>query len=1218
MRELKTFIIIVICCVTSTKFFAGNFVSVKDYIRNDVFSQSVINDLQFKRITGNDGLECIEMQSIYQGSDGYRWIGTAFGPFRYDGYQFKSFSNNQKKEKILTSNNIVNISDDGRGNIWVGTNYGLNRIDKRTWKIRKYYFNEYSNCNTIDCMLHTKGGITWLATDGGLYRYDKVKDRFVFYVKSNHNTIIPHCSIKSIVEDAKGNLWIGTWDAGLFRYEVHRGEWSKIPMMDNNNSAQCLLFDKSGKLWIGTWGHGMYVLKNPYDKNGKYKYVKFSSDGKDNNLNSSFIYSLIEEEKSNSIWAGTSSGLSIFTNDLQNIKPFINYPSSSHQTELYMKRGVTSLTKDKGGRIWMCGIGAGAISTSTRSKYFNSYSPTPPITSDIIQCVSPDGNNGVWIGFYNIGLVHLDLHTGKTTLWKNIQKSQSFKINDILTISYNKNGDMFIGTRHKGIFVYRKNGKAFNFTHKNTKWLPNDCVYSIRENSKGQMIIGTYSGLCCFLPDNSGLVVKKVGKIDVDKSYIFDVNAIDDNEYLLSTNNKGIIRIKGDIMKPESMKAELYNHAYYNERKFDLRNILKTLVDKNGRIWACSQESGLLEFDKNIKAFRFVNDIYSIPGNIVSNIENDNNGNLWVATNHGIVRLHVYEDMSKASSRVFTKLDGLPSNYFGTSVSCRLSDGRVVFGDVSNVAVLTSNNIRESGNEGSVYITGIKIYNQPLEEFEDEIRQHITELMPPYIQKMTLEPDQNDFTIEFSTLSYDNPQGARFAYMLEGFDKEWKNVDNGQHSAYYSNLPSGTYKFRIKATDDRGIWSNKEMTISIVILPPLWLRWWAYLIYLVAAVIIVYYLYRNVQNREKQRREIILAKKDSENIKELNHKNLQFFKNITHDLMTPLTIISASVDEMNLKQKSNDLNVIKSNVNRLISLLQQMLTFRMAETEKEDKAKMPEIIGEAEIFDSEYEEDEEENGNAKAHILLVEDNAELLSVITRLFEREYVVTTSVNGKEALEIVANDNTIDIIVSDITMPVMDGLELTKSIKNNIETSHIPVLLLTAKRSEEDMTKAYNVGADAYVTKPFNTSLLDARIRNLLRSKASMAYNFKKKMNVDVKDIGFGNIDGDFINKVIDIVKKHISDYEFDQQVLANEMGMSRSTLYKKLNSLTDMNTPTFIRNVRMKAAMNIIEENPNIRISDLAYAVGYNSLKYFSYSFKKEFGVIPSAYIDNKKK
>ncbi len=247
-------------------------------------------------------------------------------------------------------------------------------------------------------------------------------------------------------------------------------------------------------------------------------------------------------------------------------------------------------------------------------------------------------------------------------------------------------------------------------------------------------------------------------------------------------------------------------------------------------------------------------------------------------------------------------------------------------------------------------------------------------------------------------------------------------------------------------------------------------------------------------------------------------------------------------------------------------------------------------------------------------VLVVEDNEEILSVINRLLNKDYQVFTATNGKKALSVLKNNN-VDVIVSDIMMPEMDGIELCKKLKSDIEYSHIPIVLLTAKNDPSDRAEAYESGADAFISKPFSINVLHARIKNLLTRQDRIARDFKSQLVFEIKDLNFTSLDEEFLQKAIDCVNSHLSNSDFDQQQFAKEMSVSKSTLYNKLRTLTGLNTSAFITNIRLKAACQIMNQNRTIRISDLAYDVGFNDPKYFSSCFKKEFKMRPTEYIES---
>ena len=249
-------------------------------------------------------------------------------------------------------------------------------------------------------------------------------------------------------------------------------------------------------------------------------------------------------------------------------------------------------------------------------------------------------------------------------------------------------------------------------------------------------------------------------------------------------------------------------------------------------------------------------------------------------------------------------------------------------------------------------------------------------------------------------------------------------------------------------------------------------------------------------------------------------------------------------------------------------------------------------------------------------ILVVEDNVELLLMMRHLLSRKYKVVTARNGKEAVDEIQKTE-LDLIISDVMMPMMDGYELVKYVKNSSDYCHLPIILLTAKTQENDKEEGLSIGADLYMTKPFKVKELQLRIDNLIENRQRITREFKQQTIEDVrtKSASMPSPDKEFLDKAIACVNKHMDDSDYDRESFASDMGMSSSSLYNKLRAVTGMNATSFIRDIRMKEACRLAKATPGIRVSDLAYSVGYKDPKYFATIFKKEFGMQPSEYIEN---
>ena len=271
----------------------------------------------------------------------------------------------------------------------------------------------------------------------------------------------------------------------------------------------------------------------------------------------------------------------------------------------------------------------------------------------------------------------------------------------------------------------------------------------------------------------------------------------------------------------------------------------------------------------------------------------------------------------------------------------------------------------------------------------------------------------------------------------------------------------------------------------------------------------------------------------------------------------------------------------------------------------------------AQVPDANEEPDREVPADEDIYkLLIVEDNVELLMLMKQLLKPYYHVYVAGNGAEALKII-HEKELDLIISDVMMPEMNGYELTKAIKSDENYDHLPIILLTAKAQEDDIEEGLRAGADEYLKKPFRLSDLKLRIGNIIENRKRIQRDYSKKTMAETmqKKEKAPSPDEEFLSRALDLVYSHLEDESYDRDALASDMGTSTSTLYNKLRSITGLNVSSFIRDIRMKEASRIAEQSPDIRVSDLAYRVGFKDPRYFSTCFKKHFGVQPKEYLEN---
>ena len=1345
-------------------------------------TEEVIYNLKFKQLSAPHSLPTNEVQKVYQDRDGFIWFATRNGLCQYNGYETTLYKSNLYSPDLLTTNSITCLVDDNNNNLWIGTSEGLNVMDKRTGEIKKYKAPSISN-NVVSALCVTRDNTLWVGTDNGLCRYVPEKDTFVVCGDEFGDGRLRYVTIKSLLEDSDGDLWIGTWAQGLFRYSPSTDKVVVYPKINEQYSSHVIYEDSNKDIWVGSWGYGLFKLRNPKDMENVSYQSFLHENGDDSSLSDNIVYDIAEDINTHTLWVGTRSGLSILR--LDESSSFINYKSGKSDYRIPSDE-VNSIMRDSQKNMWIGAIGGGVLMADTRQPAFalhtlNFGDEDIPVTS--VRTLFADSDQNLWIGVGTYGLARREYVTGELKMYSHIPEFSGVKDLPSLfaVVQRKKSGDIWFGMYNGGIYVYRKGEKVKHLTTKNSAFLTSDCVSALYEDYEGNCWVGTRGGIGVRLSDGTDYRFETMNfndSLSAGWIYVRDIVQDMDNSVWLATSNFGVIHITGDVRQPSTLKYE--NYSFHN-RKLITNTVLCMHIDRFGRLWAGTEGGGLYLYNRSTGQFEEKTRTYSIPGDVIVSIEEDKSGNLWLGTVSGLVKIYVAVG-NDFSTRIYTSADGLQDNFIVNSSCSR--DGELFFGGHKGYNSFFPDKMEIPSQETNFLITDIKIFNHSFKNLPVELQQKISPVMPTYTSKIELPYKYNNFSIEFAALTYKNPELNRYAYRLQNFDRDWQYTDADRRFAYYNNLPSGTYTFQLKATNENGEWSGYVREFTVVVLPPFWATWWAYLLYMVLVLVIGVLIYRTIKKRILLQNALRLREMEKAKAEELNHAKLQFFTNITHELLTPLTIISATVDELKTQAPShNDLyTVMNSNIQRLIRLLQQILEFRKAETgnlklrvspgdlaafvrtgtesfkplvkkrkihfsllcdpesivgyfdiDKLDKI-MYNLLSNAAKYNKEdgfiqvtlsYDEEDREfvllrvkdNGKGisrekqatlfkrfyegdyrkfntigtgiglsltkdlvtlhggtisvesevdhgtefivripiersyydeeqiddevislrqtaidyedtpedviaevqelatKANsILLVEDNEELLNLMTKLLGREYNVFTAENGKEGIIVLENED-VDLIVSDIMMPEMDGIEFCKYVKGHLEISHIPVILLTAKNKEEDRAEAYEIGADAFISKPFNLTVLHARIRNLLKYKARMAHDFKNQIVFEVKDLNYTSLDEDFIQRAINCVNNHLEDPNFDQAQFADEMLTSKSTLYKKLKSLAGLNTSSFIRNVRLKAACRIMEEKGiNIRVSELAYAVGFNDPKYFSSCFKKEFGMLPSEYIE----
>lgn len=1350
-----------------------------------------VENLRFTPLAAFEDLPSEEVTQIIQDTQGYLWIATNSGFCRYDGYRVRTYKDNLLTPGLLPSNGIKCLTEDKQHRLWIGTNNGLSRFDLVTGQIEKVDDSRLSD-KVVSTLYTTSDGSVWIGMDKGLFRAVPGCDSLQMYQRLPGGDWLG--GVKTILEDSQGHIWFGTWANGYYRYDLHSDLFTPYPPLNPTNSVHVLFEDSRHTLWAGTWDYGLYRLEGADSPETVRPEAYRYNPQHPGSLSDDIVYCIQEDVSTHTLWVGTRSGLSILDLDRPQKDSFINYlPGDIHRPLPYNE--LNALIRDRSGMFWLGMMGGGVYAVNRSATSFPAYgleSVKQRLFSSSVRSLLIDSDETLWLGIGSYGLM-LQPKNEKEPLFYKDPKGlgpETPYLHTINCIMQRRNQPViWMGTWGNGVYIYDKKSKKTTILRPETHpYLADSYIFSLLEDRFHNVWIGGRNGLSVQKADGTGVDLREHPTTSNGnlRSYTFYALLETRDGTIWMGTNHGIVKATGDPSRPERMRFVSY---CVHTGRLPFEQVQCLHEDAQGRLWVGSEGGGLTLYDPEKDAFVSVNERYGLLADAVFSIQEDREGNLWLGSNSGLIRLTPSPDASSATSRIYTPTDGLCNTIFIRNASCTAPDGRLYFGGHNGYNCFDPAEVKETEIPPAVAITDLSVFNTSWNAMPPSKRSRISAVSPEFTEKIRLNYDQNNFSLEFSSLSFINPSKNTYAYRLDGYDTRWQYTGASNRVANYTSLPAGNYQFRLKGSNENGIWSDSERTLAIEILPPPWKTGWAYTLYLLVSLLSIAALYRTIRNRirEKQRRQLeSLEKAKSE---EINHAKLQFFTNITHEFMTPLTILSASLDELRLKAPENApyYTVMYDHINRLIRLIQQILEFRKAETghlklkvssgdvvafiRKEVEAFRPlmkkkrmhftlhtdrdtlpayfdsdkldkilyNLLSNASKYNKEegtieadvrlapdgsrlvfsvrdngpgiapeamkslfkrfYEGDyrrfnttgtgiglsltkdlvdlyggtirvESEEGKETTFIvvlpiareafspdqiderpawtdvagdpkppsdpqnplreaveeipttlentsgstlLLVEDNEDLLKLMLQLLSREYQVFTAVNGREAISIIQKED-IHLIVSDVMMPVMDGIELCKQIKGNPDICHIPILLLTAKNKEEDRIEAYESGADSFLSKPFNLSLLHARIRNLLRSRERTARDFKKQLVFEARELDYTSLDEDFLQRAIACVQQHLDDSSFDQQQFIEEMATSKSTLYKKLKSLTGLNTSAFIRNIRLKAACQIMEKKKRVRISEVAYAVGFNDPKYFSACFKKEFGLLPTEYLE----
>ena len=1321
-------------------------------------SGSKAQNIIFKHLSTDNGLSQVSVNSIYIDERGLVWIATRDGLNCYNGQEIQTFKAEKDSPNSLPSSTVLYVTGDRKGHLYVLTAGGVSeydlyaqrfktlihgRVDRIFYKEHLYmslknelfvYNASTANFDSFYRVADMAGSLTFLFVDSK-HRFWMGTERDGLYMLSAGKTLshpLEKLRVTQLYEDSKHNIWVGTWQEGAYRFS-EGGAKDNIRHRDSDaghsissNFVRCFCEDNRGYMWIGTMD-GL----NRYDsRTGEF--VCHVHDGRrPSSLSHSSVW-CIEKDLQGTLWVGTYfGGVNYFNPDYE---IYTVYRPSEFEGEGLSGPVVGNMLEDKSGNLWICTEGGGLnkLDRQTgRFSWFRHSDTKNSLSHNNVKAIYYDSDKNVlWIGTHLGGLNRFDVQAGRFTCYKS----------------------------EKG----------------NVETLPSDIIRDILPY-KDSLIVGTQDGVCLFSPatgkckhllkgNRLGALVKAVTDLEFDKQ----------GNLWIAVTGEGVFAYDFSTGKLEQFK-----HADGNPNTISGNGVNNILVDSQGLLWFSVSGGGLDCYNPQTHRFRNYDMKNSQLGsNTIYKVCETRGGELILISNQGFTRF----DRHTGKAKNYNAENGFPFTAINENGLYITRDNTVFLGGVDGMISFALNRLNVTPMPYQLYWSKLMV-NGRLVTPGDE-----TGILPQAVDAVSeirLNDSQNMFSLFFASSNYLPENQEAMEYYLEGFSKEWTAMQ-GQTAITFTNLNPGTYTLKLRASDPHS--PSKEICMKIRILPPFYATVWAFMLYVLAVLGIIYYLMRMYKTRVKLRESLRYEQKHLQDIEALNHSKLRFFTSISHEFRTPLTLIVGQLEgvlqlpqvppaiyskvlmayknSMQLKGLIGELldfrkqeqGMMKIKVQRhdLIQFLNEtfllfvayaqtkgiVLEFQKQEEELEawfDSVQMQKVINNLlsnaikhcregghivlaayrengricfsvaddgtgipaadinHIFDRFYQasngtegnvgtgiglsltkgivelhhgtikvestegkgskfvvelpagsdayapdeiasaaehdkvvlpekpelpdvllSDEKKKTSAQASeeanrplILIVEDNESIRHMLVGLFAPMYRVESAADGVEALEKVKACPP-QIILSDVLMPRMSGIELTKRLKSSLDTCHIPIVLLTARTEVEHSLEGLRTGADDYITKPFDSRILISRCNNLVNSRIQLQEHFSKQPTMQTPVLATNQLDKQFLDEVIRVFEKHLEDGDFTIDDLAQEMLISRTRVYGKIKAITGQTPNDFFITLRLKKAAYLLKNNPELNIVSISERTGFNSSRYFAKLFKKAYDVTPMEY------
>lgn len=868
-------------------------------------------DMQFETLK-SDTIFTGEISDIYQDSEGYIWIVANNGLVRYDGYNFEPYmllsDNAERLESLL---HTIIESDDSF--LYIGTERGIIRLDKATGEtsILKDKFVERIN---VSSMAKDSSGRIWIGCDKGLIMKSADSDEFHYVNLGNSSSYLT--DITSLLIDRNENLWITSWYEGLFRYNLSDGTFHSYT--DGSlDRAYTLHEDSKGNIWVGTWGKGLLMIDSGADiEQDDIPYTEYGHDPDNRrSIIDGTIYK-IGEDKYGKIWIGSRSGLSIFDPDRPD-EGFVNYYPGSRKGQLpYNEVNCILRTMDN---VMFIGMMGGGICKVTSDEKDFSRLPMEQIQAMFNTCsvygLAYDGDSKFWLGISGHGPVIYDSSTGGFTNYIDIPLFKGyFGTSTVEEIIYARDSSITcFASYNRGLWIYNRKDNSIKVVNSTTCPAMNeDCLYALCEDKMSNIWIGTRKGV--FILDNTNNLVtlsEYIGSNEPNPQFkATDIACDEEGNIWIATSYDGIVCICSGNRK---MKR-------YGSETSGTDSFISILADSRSGIWAGSSGNGLFRYDRQDDRFLKAEGLVFLDDAPVVNLAEDPHGQIWASTQTSVIAFLETDERPFGEMRYWDISSDSNPFFFNNNASSYCKEGDcMTFGTSKGVLVFPC--VPETSPE------------------QQECRIALTNTRSKD-NRITLERGQTDLNIDFTLFNYNNQYRDIYRYRLH---RGWKVTDNsrwmivnGANShASFSGLKPGRYLFEVFGSRAGSSISSTVESLYIYIPRNPWKSWWAIILYIAGTIAIAGFSIYSTVSRIRLSRTAEINRINMQKAEEVNLAKLQFFTNVSHEFLSPLNIIQASVENIqpHNEQEKGILNIMATNTVRLTRLVQQVLDFRQMESD---------------------------------------------------------------------------------------------------------------------------------------------------------------------------------------------------------------------------------------------------------------------------------------------